>query len=80
MGVGHLALELELRLFRLARARHHRAQCARERFRIGEGRAGAGRYPLLAVAADECDVDAVHRRAAYDAEGGVQRFAHRLSA
>ena len=79
MGVGHLALEIRLRRLRLTGARDDCAQALRDPLGVGESRGGAGFDPRFAVAHDQRDVDAVHRRAADDADRGrqaIRRSAH----
>ena len=80
MGVGHQALEFELRRLGFAQVGDHRAQTLRDLRRVGESRRGPGLELSLAVAFDQRDVDSVHRRAADDADRGLQSLAitHRL--
>ena len=78
MRVGDGAFQFGLRLLRLRRVGDDGAQGARRRLGIGEGRGRPGLDMRLAVAADERDVDPVHRRAADDADrGGEGRGVHR---
>ena len=66
MGVGHVALELELRGLGFAQVGDHRAQALGHVLGVGEGRGGPGFELRFAVAFDQRDVDPVHRRAADD--------------
>jgi hypothetical protein len=68
MGVGHEALELDLRRLGLAQVGHDRAEALRDLVRVGESFGGPGFEPRLAVAVDERNVDSIHRRAADDAD------------
>ena len=68
MGVGHQALELELRRLGFAQVGDHRAQTLRDLRRIGESRRGSGLELSLAVAFNQRNVNSVHRRAADDAD------------
>ena len=70
MGVGHVALELELRGLGFAQVRDHRAQALGHVLGVGEGRGGPGFELRFAVAFDQRDVDPVHRRAADDPDRG----------
>jgi hypothetical protein len=66
MGVGHVALEFELRGLGFAQVRDHRAQALGHVPGVREGRGGPGFELRFAVAFDQRDVDPVHRRAADD--------------
>ena len=72
MGVGHQALEFELRRLGFAQVGDHRAQTLRDLGRVRESRRGPGLELRLAVAFDQRDVDSVHRRAADDADRGLR--------
>ena len=67
MGVGHVALELELGRLGFAEIGDHRAQALGHGLGVGDSRGRPGFELRLAVAFDQRDVDSVHRRATDDA-------------